>query len=83
MRCRIARARLPAELPCQDGEAQGIGTDGGVAIVRGFRRRKRIGKAPNDGVVEFVRRRRARASSEPCARRLAETLKQGAPSAVS
>ena len=45
---------LPAELPCQDGEAQGVGANGGVGIVREFRCRKRIRKAPNDGVFEFV-----------------------------
>ena len=44
---------LLAELPGQDGEAEGVGTDRRVGIMRGFRCRKCVGKAPNDGVFEI------------------------------
>jgi hypothetical protein len=45
-------------LPCQKGQTQGIRTDFGVAIVRGFRRRKGIGKALDDRVLGIPGRSR-------------------------
>jgi hypothetical protein len=46
---------LLAEPSGQDGEAQRIGTDGGVAIRRSLGRRKGIGKLPNHRVFAFFR----------------------------
>jgi len=57
------------------GQTQGIRTDfGKVAIVRGFRRRKGIGKALDDRVLGNSRpQAECSPSSEQRARRLAET----------
>jgi hypothetical protein len=44
---------LPTELPGQDSEAQRVGADGRVVIMRSFGRRKGIGKASNDGVFDL------------------------------
>jgi hypothetical protein len=46
---------LPAELPCQNGQAQGVGADPGVKIVRGFGCREGLGKTLDDGVIAVRR----------------------------
>jgi len=78
---RFNRARIRAEpkscSATECGQTQGIRTDFGVAIVRGFRRRKGIGKALDDRVLGIPGRSRMRGVFGTTSKALGGNLEAG------